>query len=155
MKVVKNYKGLKKWAKTAFIALLTICIIFTTTGVGTLIAYAFPDNEICTNGGAHTWSDVPVFVEENTHKYVCTVCGAEMTDNCSFIGYLEKDESVHYRYCICGNTFEEAHSFDENGDCACGFHQDQISNTPELNNMLQNNNVRRGAGNNLLGSGNN
>ncbi|MCR4596330.1 MAG: hypothetical protein K5673_06070 [Lachnospiraceae bacterium] len=45
MKVVKSFKGLKKWAKTTFIALLTICIITTTTGVGSLIAYADPNGE--------------------------------------------------------------------------------------------------------------
>ncbi|MCR5594714.1 MAG: hypothetical protein K6G12_02595 [Lachnospiraceae bacterium] len=43
MKLVKNFKGLKKWAKTLFVAMLTICIIFTTTGVGTLYAEADTD----------------------------------------------------------------------------------------------------------------
>ncbi len=50
MKVVKSFKGLKKWAKTTFIALLTICIITTTTGVGSLIAYADPTGDPASTG---------------------------------------------------------------------------------------------------------
>ena len=40
MKIIKNYKRLKKWAKTLFVTLLTISIVFASTGVATLFAYA-------------------------------------------------------------------------------------------------------------------
>ena len=62
MKIVKNYKQLKRWAKTLFVTLLTICIVFTSTGVATLFAYADPadepqDIEISTDSGDESESD--------------------------------------------------------------------------------------------------
>lgn len=42
----KKYKNLKKWAKTAFVILLTICIVFTATGVSTLFVYADQEDVI-------------------------------------------------------------------------------------------------------------
>ncbi|MBR6390709.1 MAG: hypothetical protein IKS16_05135 [Lachnospiraceae bacterium] len=54
MKIVRNYKGLKKWAKTVFVALMTVCIIFTSTGVASLIAYAEPEDQTGTGTGDTT-----------------------------------------------------------------------------------------------------
>ncbi len=130
MKIVKNYKGLKKWAKTSFVALLTICIIFTTTGVGSLIAYAEPH--------VHVFAGTPQYNGDGTHIVTCSICGETFSEPCSTPpGYVydQGNATQHYRTCTgCARHEAEDHSFDANGDCACGYHQEQTPNNTEPDN---------------------
>ncbi|MCR4597295.1 MAG: hypothetical protein K5673_10985 [Lachnospiraceae bacterium] len=125
MKIVKNYKGLKKWAKTLFVALLTICIVFTTTGVGSLLAYAVPVTDLCTDGEPHVCNNwTPGGAGE--HEGVCEICGEPVTESCSY--RLDSNQNgTHASVCIkCGATPPEYASvpceYDDNGVCECGYH---------------------------------
>ncbi len=134
MKIVRNYKGLKKWAKTLFVALLTICIVFTTTGVGTLIAYA----DECTAGGEHEAAASQWLPDDNnTHSYYtkCAIChenlSVENSEPHVFDGYEEKDADSHYKLCSkCGARIEEAHTDSGDGTCVCGYAMNPAADPP-------------------------
>ena len=120
MKIVKNYKGLKKWAKTVFVALMTVCIIFTSTGVASLIAYAEPEDEITegsgtpapedqtgtgtgdTTGGGDTTGDVVtgqgLCTNGGDHNYVITGYGSYDGDG---------QHAVYYECSVCGDKKTE------------------------------------------------
>ncbi len=96
MKIVRNYKGLKKWAKTLFVALLTICIVFTTTGIGTLIAYAEPEE--CP-GGQHEWSEW-AYDGNNSHTRTCSKCSTTESDACNRVASSNNDGATHDMVCV-------------------------------------------------------
>ena len=123
MKIVKNYKRLKKWEKTLFVSLLTICILFTSTGVATLFVYADPADENSEtneqfnteNGNEVIPSTVP---EEHEHVYVTT--------------YESNHDGTHkvIQICECGdsNVTQDDCIFDD-GKCICGY----IDTSNEIN----------------------
>lgn len=140
MKIVRNYKRLKKWAKTLFVTLLTICIVFTSTGVATLFAYADPTDEgselhehifntteyESNNDGTHTVKNICEcgFEEETTQECVyedgvCSNCGYEKPEESHIHSYtttyISNNDGTHKKVelCDCNDVIEN----DEAEEC--------------------------------------
>gem|GEM_PF-6041095 len=124
MKIVRNYRKLKKWAKSLFVAMLTICIIFTSTGVWSLVAYAEPENSTeettpepegntdntegtgegtqCTHTG--TLSYVFSMADAaDMHAVICNDCNEKITDEyCDYITEgTPNGDGTHVEYLVC------------------------------------------------------
>ena len=150
MKVVKSFKGLKKWAKTTFIALLTICIITTTTGVGSLIAYADPTGDPASTGEPTPGSTDPATGTTPGSTGTETGSGSGSTDpatgttpgstdasdpsetpadphthSYTVTSKTPNDESTHtiVQTCSCGDTIStvESHNMSGGACTVCGY----------------------------------
>ena len=142
MKIVKNYKRLKKWAKTLFVTLLTICILFTSTGVATLFAYADPtddSNEINEQFNTESGSETTPSIAPQEHEHVYVT------------SYESNNDGTHkvIKTCECEDKIEETEICSMvNGTCSnCGYTDAnwQSENTNPMSSIV--NNAQQNEGN--------
>jgi len=148
MKIVKNYKRLKKWAKTLFVTLLTICIVFTSTGVATLFAYADPaddNNEINDQFNTESGSETTPSIAPQEHEHIYVT------------SYESNNDGTHkvIKTCECEDKIEETENCSiVDGICAnCGYIDSSFTDEESFEN-INNSPAERGGSINLLGLSN-
>ena len=85
--------------------------------------------------GAWTMTKDSNCTETGSEQRTCSACGAVETSTINAEGHdliIQSDGSGHWNICSkCGySTVKEAHAFDANGKCGCGY-----ANAPKLDNV--------------------